>query len=590
MIRMSGAEALVRFLAAQEIEHRGQRIPLFGGVWAIFGHGNVGGLGQALGAARGRLPVFRGHNEQGMGHAALGFAKAWRRRRAMAVTTSIGPGATNLVTAAATGHVNRLPMLLLPADVFADRRPDPVLQQLEHPLGLDWGVNECLRPVSRFFDRVTRPEQLLVSLPEAVRVLTDPASAGPVTVSICQDVQAESGAFPPGFFAHRLHRLRRMPPDPEAVAEAATRLASAERVLVIAGGGVRYAMAETTLRRIAEARGWPVAMTQAGKGALPDDHPLCLGGVGVTGTSAANSALKEADVALLVGTRATDFTTGSGRLLGRGDLAVVGLNVDGRDAARRGGFPVVGDALLGLELLGSALAGTGRADAWADRATGLREAWRAEVEAAREALGPPSPAPSDAEVLLALARRLGSDATVVAAAGGIPGDLHKLWPAANTDAYLVEYGYSCMGHEIAGALGVKQASPDREVWSLLGDGSYLMLSSELATSVSMDLPLRVLVLDNRGFGCIDRLDQAIRCGSKGVTGNLREEPAIDIAAHAAALGAASRRVEFSELDEGIEWARSQAQSTVLVVETDPGRVIAVGGAPWRVPALGTGGR
>jgi 3D-(3,5/4)-trihydroxycyclohexane-1,2-dione acylhydrolase (decyclizing) len=583
-MKLTAAEAVARFVAAQEIEQQGRRIPLFGGVWAIFGHGNVGGLGQALPAVEARLPTLRGHDEQAMGHAALGFAKAWRRRRMMAVTTSIGPGATNLVTAAATAHVNRLPILLLPGDVFADRGPDPVLQQLEHPLARDASVNDCLRPVSRFFDRVTRPEQLLRSLPEAMRVLTDPAATGPATLALPQDAQAERAAFPTDFFARRLHRVRRPPPEPSAVTEAAARLGRAARVLVVAGGGVRYAAAEDALRRLAEARGWPVAETQAGKGSLPHDHPLLVGALGVTGTSAANALVREADALLAVGTRLTDFTTGSARLVPRRELSLVAVNVHPGDAAKHDAFPMVADARLGLEALASALEdGRARDGGWTARAQAARGAWGEEVAAALD--GPAPEPPSDAHVVRALDRLAGSETAVVSAAGGLPGELHKLWRARAPGRYLVEYGYSCMGHEIAGGLGVKLARPELEVWVLVGDGAYLMLSTEIATSVALERPLVIWVLDNQGFGCIHRLDRSLRGEGRGASGNLRGHPRIDLEAHARALGACAETVPLDAAEAALARAREAGRTSVIVIRTDPAAAPALGGAPWRVPSV-----
>lgn len=582
-MKLSTAQALVQFLSSQEIRYEGARIPLLGGVWAIFGHGNVGGLGQALPDVQDRLPTFRGHDEQAMGHAAVGFAKAWRRRRAMAVTTSIGPGATNLVTAAATAHINRLPLLLLPGDVFADRGPDPVLQQLEHPLGPDVSVNDCLRPVARYFDRIMRPEQLLRSLPEAMRVLTDPVQTGPVVLCLPQDVQAERGGFPSSFFARTLHRFRRPAPEAWCLEEADARLGRVSRVLVIAGGGVRYARAEASLLKLAERRGWPVAVTQAGKGTFPSDHPLSVGSLGVTGTSAANQLLAESEAVLAVGTRLTDFTTGSARLLPRVGLSLVSLNVHPSDAARHGAFPVVGDARLGLDALRVTPFPPPDPD-WRARIDGARQRWFEAVSAALDT-PPETGLPGDAEVVRALARLAPPEVTVVAAAGGLPGDLHRLWAPLSSDAYLVEYGYSCMGHEIAGALGVKLAMPEREVWALVGDGSYLMLSSEIATSVALGAPILVVLLDNRGFGCIDRLDRSLRGAAAPAPGNLRTTPDIDLVAHARALGADADATDLEGLEAALERARRGDRTTVLVLRTDPGRSPVLGGAPWRVPSV-----
>ncbi len=573
-MRLSAAEALVRFWAAQMSE---DMQPLLGGVWAIFGHGNVGGLGQALPAVAGTLPTLRGHDEQAMGHAAIGFSRACRGRRAMAVTTSIGPGATNLVTAAATAHVNRVPLLLLPADGFAGRGPDPVLQQLEHPLGPDVSVNDCLRPVSRYFDRIERPEQLIRSLPEAARVLTDPVEAGPVTLCLPQDAQCEQAEFPGELFSPRVHRQRRPPPEPEALEAAARRLAGAKRVLVVAGGGVHRSGAEAALAALAEARGWPVAVTQAGKGCLSDEHPLSVGGIGVTGTSAANALAREADAVLAVGTRLSDFSTASGSLFS----PAVALNIHPADAHKRGATPLICDARVGLDGLRTALVDRPvGCPAWVGRAEAARADWAQILEGLDV---PQASLPSDAEVVRALDRLAGRDTVVVAAAGGLPGDLHKVWRARGPGRYLVEYGYSCMGHELAGALGVKLACPKLEVLALLGDGSFLMASSELATSVALGAPILAVVVDNQGFGCIDRLDRQL--GGPGAPGNRRDLPWIDLELAARALGAHAETADLDRLPAALERARAAGRSAVVVVRTDPERSFSAGGAPWRVPSL-----
>ncbi|MGJ3265442.1 MAG: 3D-(3,5/4)-trihydroxycyclohexane-1,2-dione acylhydrolase (decyclizing), partial [Salinarimonas sp.] len=500
-IRLTAAQAMVRWLAAQETA---PGVPFLGGVWAIFGHGNVAGLGEALHGIRERLPTFRGHNEQSMAHAAIAYAKASNRRRAMMVTSSIGPGATNMVTAAALAHVNRLPVLLVPGDVFASRLPDPVLQQVEDFGDGTISANDCFRPVSRYFDRITRPEQLLAALPRTMSVLTDPAECGPVTLAFCQDVQTMAYDWPETFFEAKLWRQRRPRPDADELAAAVAALTRGERPLVVAGGGVLYADAAGDLARFCEAHNLPVAETQAGKSALPHDHPLNLGSIGVTGSSAANRVAAAADVVLAVGTRLQDFTTGSRTLFGSRNLTIIGLNVAAFDAGKHGALPLVADAKAGLADLEDALA-SWRAEG---DVAGLKAEWDAAVDAATAAPASDNALPSDAQVIGAVQRASNADTIVVCAAGGLPGELHKLWRAARPNGYHVEYGYSTMGYEIAGGLGVKMALPEREVVVMVGDGSYMMMNSELATAVMLGRKLVVVVLDNRGFGCIDPLQPA----------------------------------------------------------------------------------
>src|SRR5579864_8709648 len=505
-IRLTMAQAIVRFLSHQMTIIDGAELPLFGGVWAIFGHGNVAGLGEALYQMRDTLPTFRAHNEQAMAHAAIAYAKASRRRRMMAVTSSIGPGATNMVTAAAVAHVNRLPLLLLPGDVYASRRPDPVLQQVENFSDGTASANDCFRPVSRYFDRITRPEQIIPALSRALAVLTDPAECGPATLALCQDVQAEAYDYPESFFEPRIWWPRRPPPDAQELAAAADAIRVAKQPIIIAGGGVLYANAETTLKAFARAHGIPMAETQAGKSAVADDDPLGLGAIGVTGTGAANALAEEADLVLAVGTRLQDFTTGSWALFKRPGRKIVALNATAFDAAKHRAIPLVADADVGLKAL-DAMLGDWRAEAaWTARASEAKQQWRA--VAARYTDAGNAVLPSDAQVIGAVQRRANASDVVVCAAGGLPGELHKLWRPGAPGGYHLEYGYSCMGYEIAGGLGVKMADPDREVIVLVGDGSYLMMNSELATSVMLGLKLIVVLLDNRGFGCIDRLQRA----------------------------------------------------------------------------------
>ena len=501
-IRLTMAQALTRYLSRQMTEIDGERLPIFGGVWAIFGHGNVAGLGEALWHDRERLPTFRAHNEQAMAHAAIAYAKANMRRRFMAATTSIGPGATNLVTAAALAHVNRLPVLLLPGDVFANRIPDPVLQQVEHFSDGTVSANDCFKPVSRYFDRITRPEQIVPALHRAMQVLTDPAECGPVTLALCQDVQAEAYDYPESFFEERLWTPRRPRPDRGELAAAAAALKAAKKPLIVAGGGVLYSGASDELARFATQTGIPVCETQGGKSALPDDAPLNMAAVGVTGTGAANRLAAEADLILAVGTRLQDFTTGSWALFVAGK-SVIGLNVQAFDAGKHRALPLVADAREGLAELHDALGGWTAPASWTTGAKAGKPAWRKEAQAVTAATN--AALPSDAQVIGAVQRSLGSEVILLHAAGGLPGELHKLWQAGAPGSYHAEYGFSCMGYEIAGGMGIKMAEPEREVVVMVGDGSYMMANSELSTAIMLGKKLTVVLLDNRGFGCINRL-------------------------------------------------------------------------------------
>jgi 3D-(3,5/4)-trihydroxycyclohexane-1,2-dione acylhydrolase (decyclizing) len=586
-IRLTMAQALTRFLTAQRSDIDGGPQPLFAGVFAIFGHGNVAGLGEALYEARDRLPVFRAHNEQAMAHAAIGFAKQSRRRRMMACTSSIGPGATNMVTAAAVAHANRLPVLFLPGDVFANRRPDPVLQQIEAFGDPTISVNDCFRPVSRWWDRITRPEQILESLPQAMRVLTDPAECGPVTLALPQDVQTEAYDYPEEFFRTRLWRFRQPPPDPVQLGEAAAALSRCRAPLIVAGGGVHYSLACEALADFAARHRLPVAETQAGKGALPWSHPSAVGAIGVTGGSAANALAAEADVILAIGTRLSDFTTASRSLFCNPAAILIQLNVAAFDAVKHGGLPLVADARAGLAALDQVLATWSPPDSWVDKARALTAEWN---EAVVRATAPANAAlPSDAQVLGAVNRAASPQDIVVCAAGGLPGELHKLWRCHAPGTYHVEYGYSCMGYEIAGGLGAKLAAPEREVYVLVGDGSYLMMNSEIASSIVLDCKLIIVVLDNGGFGCIDRLQRA--CGGAAFNNLFPAGSGVDFAAHAASLGARSFRVaNLAELNTALEQARDERRSTVIVIATDPTASTAAGGAWWDVAIPETSSR
>ena len=587
------AQALVRYLLAQRSMADGREQALFAGVFAIFGHGNVAGLGEALEGSRDRLPVFRAHNEQAMAHAAIAYAKTMRRRRMMACTTSVGPGATNMVTAAAVAHLNRLPVLLLPGDAFASRLPDPVLQQVEDFSDPTVTANDCFRPVSRYWDRITRPEQLMQSLPQAISVLTDPVDCGPVTLALPQDVQAEAYDYPVSFFRPSLHRPLRQPPDAWQLQAAVGLIAGAERPLIVAGGGVHYSAACAALGEFAERLRIPVAETQAGKGALPWDHRSNVGAMGVTGTTAANGLADGADLIIAIGTRLQDFTTGSGLLIGRPDCSLLSINVARHDLAKRSAVALQSDARCALELLEQSLDGSNLAPDWVERTQHLRNEWATAVTDA--VTNQPGNLPSDANVLGAVNQAFAENAVVVCAAGGLPGELHKLWRASDPDAYHVEYGYSCMGYEIAGGLGVKLARPEREVVVLVGDGSYLMLNSEIATSVALGRKLIIVVLDNGGFGCINRLQAS--CGGDGYN-NLFDSsyatpdaaPPIDFAAHARSLGARSEKADgIDALRSALERARTAETTYVVVIDTDPVASTEAGGAWWDVPVAEVSG-
>jgi 3D-(3,5/4)-trihydroxycyclohexane-1,2-dione acylhydrolase (decyclizing) len=588
-IRLTAAQAMVRFLSAQRVEFDGREQRLFEGVFAIFGHGNVAGLGEALYTARDALPTYRAHNEQAMAHAAIAFAKASRRKRMMACTTSIGPGATNMVTAAAVAHVNRLPVLLIPGDVFASRRPDPVLQQVEDFGDGTVSANDCFRPVSRYFDRISRPEQIVPALNRAIAVLTDPAECGPVTLAFCQDVQAEAYDYPASFFDERVHRLRRIAPDAREVEEAVALLKQAKKPFVVCGGGVLYSDAERELIEFCARRGVPVAETQAGKSATPADHPLALGAVGVTGTGAANALAAQADAIVGVGTRFADFTTGSWALFKNSDRRFIGVNVQPFDAVKHRALPVIGDARTALAALDSALGAWKAPRSWTDSAAKAKAEW--EATAARYTAPTNAPAPTDAEVLGALIRAGETSDVVVCAAGGLPGELHKLWRPGAPLGYHVEYGYSCMGYEIAGGIGVKMALPEREVIVVVGDGSYLMMNSEIATSVMLGQKLIIVVNDNRGFGCINRLQQAT--GGAPFNNLLRDArhemlPAVDFVAHARSLGAEAVKVNsIAELEAAFKRARAAKSTQAIVIDTDPIGSTDAGGFWWdvAVPAV-----
>lgn len=562
-IRLTAAQAMTRWLSVQMTED-GQRF--IEGVWAIFGHGNVAGLGQALHQAGDALPTWRGQNEQTMAHAAIAFAKAHGRRRAQAVTSSIGPGATNMVTAAALAHVNRLPLLLIPGDVFANRRPDPVLQQIEDFDDGTVSANDCFRAVSRYFDRITRPEQLLTALTRAMRVMTDPANCGPVTLAFCQDVQAESYDWPEAFFEPRIWRIRRPQPDVAELEAVVQAIRGADTPVIVCGGGVIYSGAENALADFATRHNIPVIETQAGKSALPQSHPMNFGAAGVDGSAAANAAARMADVVIGIGTRFQDFTTGSWALFSRPERRLISVNVQPYDADKHGALGLVADARVALEKLSPLLGDYhGKAD------TDARAAWLAAVDAHCALPADGNALPSDAQVIGAVQRASLPATVAMCAAGTMPGALKLLWQAS-TGGYHMEYGYSCMGYEIAGAMGLKLARPERDVICFVGDGSYMMANSELATAVMRRVPFTVILTDNRGYGCINRLQQG--CGGEQFNNlyahcNIEAQPAIDFVAHAAAMGAVAVKAGLHDLGDQIVAARGRDIPTVIVIDTDP---------------------
>ncbi len=590
-VRITMAQALVRHLAALRIQiDDGSIVPYCGGTWAIFGHGNVAGIGEALWENRVALPTYRAHNEQAMAHAAIAYAKANFRQRIMAVTTSIGPGATNLITAAALAHVNRLPALLLPGDVFASRAPDPVLQQIEDFAAGDISANDAFRPVVRYFDRITRPEQILSALPRAIQVMTDPAACGPVCLALPQDVQTMAFDCPSAFVdAQQLAPLhiRRPAPDARELAAANELLTSSKRPLMVAGGGVLYSRAGATLAAWATAHGVPVVETQAGKGSLAWDHELNAGAIGVTGAPAANTLAAQADLIIAIGTRLQDFTTGSHALWP--NATMLSINVAPIDATKWRGHALVADARVVLAALRP---GTWRADeAWSRKARDLSAAWRDRVTQVTTTPPPAGTLPYDADVIGAVRESATDSATrdiVVCAAGTLPAELHKLWRTSHPGGYHMEYGYSCMGYEIAGGLGVKIARPDAEVIVMVGDGSYLMMNSEIATSVMLGKKLIVVVLDNRGYGCIQRLQVA--CGGERFNNMLGdcvpeggEDVKIDFAAHARSLGADAVHVaDVAALKDAMHEARAATRTQVIVIDTTHARTTDDGGWWWEV--------
>jgi 3D-(3,5/4)-trihydroxycyclohexane-1,2-dione acylhydrolase (decyclizing) len=560
--RLTASQALLRFLALQVVERDGVRRPFFGGCFGIFGHGNVAGIGQALFERPDLLRYVPARNEQAMVHAAVGYARQLNRLGAWMCTSSIGPGATNMVTGAALATVNRLPVLLVPGDVFASRLPDPVLQQLETGTRGDVSVNDCFVPVSRYFDRIERPEQVIPAALAAMRVLTSPAETGAVTLAFPQDVQAEAFDVPAEFLAERVWHVPRAVPDDASLHAAAEAIRAARRPLLVAGGGTIYSEATDALRTFCDATGIPVGETQAGKGSLAYDHPSCLGAIGATGTSAANRIAAEADLVLGIGTRYSDFTTASKTAFRNPGVRFVNVNVAEPDAHRHAGIPLVGDARATLERLTALLAGHSVDAAYREEAARLARAWDDEVTRLYALDAKP---PAQSAVLGCVNATSAPHDVVVCAAGSMPGDLHKLWRTREPKGYHVEYGYSCMGYEIPGGMGVKLAAPEREVYVLVGDGSYLMLPGELVTSVQEGVKLTIVLVDNGGYASIGALSRSL--GTEGF-GTEQSVP-VDLAANAESLGARVFRAEtLDELRDALERAKQETTTVVIVVKTD----------------------
>ena len=586
-IRLTAAQAMVKWLSVQMTED-GERF--IEGVWAIFGHGNVAGIGEALHGIGDALPTWRGQNEQTMAHAAIAYSKTLKRRRAQAVTSSIGPGATNLITACALAHVNRLPVLFIPGDIFANRRPEPVLQQIEDMNDGTVSANDCFRPVSAYFDRIARPEHLLTCLPRALAVMTDPGSCGPVTLAFCQDVQAELYDYPEAFFEPKAWRIRRPEPDPREVEDLADAIRAARRPVIISGGGVIYSEAEAELAAFAEKHHIPFVETQAGKGANSWEHPLNFGSPGVTGSASANALCAEADLVIGIGTRFQDFTTGSWALFRNPTRRLASINLAGYDATKHSALPCVGDARITLTRLSAAL----KAYRGPEVDAGIRTDWHRTVErvtAAPETDGP-GHLPTDAQVIGAVQRAATENSVVMCAAGTMPGALQVLWQSAK-GGYHMEYGFSCMGYEVAGAMGIKLARPDKDVICFVGDGSYMMANSELATAVMRRVPFTVVLTDNCGYGCINRLQ--IECGGAEFNNmykdcNVDVQPEIDFVAHAASMGAHAEKIgSIAELEARIAAARGRNIPSVLVIDTDAVPGSDAGGHWWDVAVPQVGG-
>jgi 3D-(3,5/4)-trihydroxycyclohexane-1,2-dione acylhydrolase (decyclizing) len=569
-VRLTTAQAIVRYLRNQFTVEEGERVPLCGGVFAIFGHGNVTCLGEALQAAQDVLPTWRGQNEQSMAMAAIAYARAKRRRRFMIAASSIGPGATNMVTAAAAAHTNRLPLLLLSGDVFSNRRPDPVLQQVENFNDPSLSVNDCFKPVTRYWDRITHPGQILSSLPQALAVMLDPGDCGPAFLGLCQDIQEIAFDYPEAFFEPRLRQVARPRADTDQLAEAVAMLKAAKRPLIISGGGVRYSFAEQALADFALRRDVPVAETIAGKATLKSDHPCALGTVGVLGTSAANHLAGLADVVLAIGTRLQDFITGSWTAFAP-DAAFISANTSRFDANKHRALAVIGDARRTIEEFDASL-GDWKADRnWTALGRAQYHEWNAVLDRVQEPTN--APLPSYAQVVGVVNRTADNDDLVISSAGGVVGELVKGWRAKSTNSFDSEMGSSTMGYEISGGWGAAMAHPHRNTFVMLGDGSYLMMNSDVYSTVLTGHKIIVVVCDNGGFAVINRLQN----GKGGVSFNnlirdcrVKKPFSVDFAKHAESMGAIARRVEgLSDLEEAVAWAKTTDRTTVIVVATDP---------------------
>lgn len=592
--RLTTGQAIVRFLKNQYILRDGKEHRLIQGVFGIFGHGNVAGIGQALEEYGGKdLPFYQSKNEQAMVHTATAFAKARRRLSTFACTTSVGPGATNMITGAATATINRLPVLLLPGDIFASRKPNPVLQQLEFPQSMDVSVNDCFKPVSKYWDRINRPEQILSALPEAIRVLSDPAETGAVTICLPEDVQSEAIEFPQCFFEKRVHAIHRVAAPQAMLTEGSRWIRQAKRPMIVAGGGIHYSEAEPALLEFAKQTGIPVSVTQAGKGALLESDAHCLGALGVTGTQAANQIAAEADLVICMGTRLSDFTSASKSQFQNPEVRFLSMNIHAADAHKHGALPLVGDLRSTLEELSAFLQGYEVPKRYRSEVAEAREKWeKLHHEITHPKKQDQQKKLAQSEVIRIVNECLGEEATVVHAAGGLPGDLHKLWRCKDAQDYHSEYGYSCMGYEIAGALGVKMARPEREVYAFLGDGSYLMLNHEIVTSVQEGMKITIILNDNHGYQCIHSLQK--NCGGESFGNEFRHREAgserlqgreleIDFLENARSLGAVGfKATSESELKKAIEDARRETRTCLIYVPVD-----AAAGVPgfswWDVP-------
>jgi 3D-(3,5/4)-trihydroxycyclohexane-1,2-dione acylhydrolase (decyclizing) len=569
-VRLTMAQALVRYLAAQYTEIDGQEVPLCGGGFAIFGHGNVTCLSEPLDAAQSVFLTYRGQNEQSMALAAVAFAKAMKRRRFMFAASSIGPGATNMITAAAVAHADRLPVLLLSGDTFCHRLPDPVLQQVENFANPSLTVNDCFKPVVRYWDRIVRPSQLIATLPQALAVMLDPAECGPVFLALPQDVQAEAYDYPESFFARQLRAPRRPHPDPADVRAAVAAIRAAKRPVIVAGGGVHYSEAAVTLRAFVEAHRVPVLETVAGRSCLPHGHSDLVGPIGVLGADEANVVAQQADVVIAVGTRLQDFTTGSWTVFQDGGLKIVAVNAGRFDAHKHSAIPVVADARVALDILSEQLSGWRAPEEWIAKAQAQHKAWDGAVEAR---VRPSNAVPATyAQAVGAVNRAMQPGDVVVTAAGGLPGEIDMNWRATGIHDVDVEYGYSCMGYEVAGGWGQKIAKPDREVFVMAGDGSYLLMNSDILSSVMTGHKLIVVVCDNQGFAVIDRLQRAT--GNDSFNNLLQDcrrvrDVQVDFAAHAHAMGAIGEHVEsIAELEAALKRARAADRTTLISIPVD----------------------